>query len=48
MLKMGFEVAVFLFSLTVSLPASIALFPQTGCVDARMVEEELIKGQEVR
>jgi hypothetical protein len=39
--KMMYEVGVFIFSLMVSLPASVALFPQASSMPASSVDEEL-------
>lgn len=42
--KIPYEIAVFLFALMVGLPASIAMFPQTGVLRREEIEEEL-RGQ---
>ena len=42
-MKMGYETAVFIFSLMFALPASIALFPQNGKLAINEVESELAR-----
>jgi hypothetical protein len=39
--KIPFEVVVFVFALMVGLPASIAIFPSTGSLQAEGIEKEL-------
>lgn len=39
--KIPYEIAVFLFALMIGLPASIAMFPQTGALPREDLEEEL-------
>lgn len=39
--KSIFELAVFVFSLMLALPSSIAIFPQTGMMKANEIEEHL-------
>ena len=42
-MKMTYETAVFIFSLMLALPASIALFPQNGKLAINEVESELAR-----
>lgn len=44
-IKMGYETGVFIFSLMLALPASIALFPQTGVLNSMEIEETLRQSQ---
>lgn len=39
--RLAFDVSVFLFSLMISLPASVALFPQTGSLKTKNIDEDL-------
>ena len=43
--KLPYEIGVFVFALMVNLPASIAMFPQTGNLQAHMIEESLQRDQ---
>lgn len=48
MIKLSFEVSVFIFALMVGLPASIAMFPQTGSIKPEFVEKEILKNNEIK